>query len=117
MKKLWIARDKDGSLFLYRYKPEKCNESFFDVKNLRGYMDKLEDTLFPSVTFDNSPQQVELKLNGKKDKWEYTECLLWCWGNERLIDCLNRYGKDGWQLVNEEFRNETYYLIFKRKIQ
>lgn len=51
------------------------------------------------------------------EKWEYTEFQLWCWGNERLVDCLNRFGKDGWELVNDEFRDESHYLIFKRKIQ
>ena len=57
--KLWIARDKDGSLFLYYEKPYKCRSLFLcDVDN--GMC--LDRTQFPEVTFENSPQEVELKL-------------------------------------------------------
>lgn len=58
--KLWIARDKDGSLILYDNTPEKRSEYFLPYA---GYDDMpLDDRLFPEVTFENSPQEVELKL-------------------------------------------------------
>lgn len=59
--KLWIARDKDGELYLYPSKPIKgdyrfvCGYVYEDYINLNG-------DEFPEVTFENSPQDVELKL-------------------------------------------------------
>lgn len=58
--RLWIARDKDGLLYLYDNTPEKRSEYFLPYA---GYDDMpLDNGLFPEVTFENSPQEVELKL-------------------------------------------------------
>ena len=58
--KHYIARDEDGSLYLYDNIPIK-QRIYFEPQ--RGYkMMELDDTLFPEVTFKNSPQEVELKL-------------------------------------------------------
>ena len=60
--KLWIARDKDGMLFLYKDEPKLAysNAHYFDVVNSEGYV--LPIGLYPEVTFENSPQEAELKL-------------------------------------------------------
>ena len=58
--KLWIARDKDGELYLYDAYPKKQSE-FFGCKF--GYSSMpLDGSLFPEVTWENSPRKVELKL-------------------------------------------------------
>ena len=59
--KLWIERDKDGTLYLYEEKPKLAhsNASYF-VANSGCY--ELPIDLFPEVTFENSPKEVELKL-------------------------------------------------------
>ena len=58
--RLWIARDKDGLLYLYDHTPEKRGEYF---QTYAGYEDMpLDERMFPEVTFENSPQEVELKL-------------------------------------------------------
>ena len=57
--KLWIARDKDGGLYLWRNKPTCGMDGKFYGGTLRG---ALWGCLFPEITFENSPQQVELKL-------------------------------------------------------
>ena len=60
--KLWIARDKDGELYLYDAHPKKLRE-FFGCQF--GYSSMpLDKEMLPEITFDNSPQQVELKLVG-----------------------------------------------------
>ena len=65
--KLWIARDKDNALWLYNAKPIK-NESlgaFVGTGFENGYWCEeysLDEESFPEVTFENSPQEVELKL-------------------------------------------------------
>lgn len=56
--KLWIARDEDGLIYLYMKKPPLI-EHYFDTKYLIGEMD---ETSFPEITFENSPQLVEIKL-------------------------------------------------------
>lgn len=62
--KLWIARNPDDSLWLHEEKPSLV----FDDELRRWYyesgsfLELYDESLFPKVTFDNSPQQVELKL-------------------------------------------------------
>ena len=59
--KLWIARDRNGGLYLYTCLPTlKCYDTVFDADHDDyAYLGK---DLFPEVTFENSPQQVEIKL-------------------------------------------------------
>ena len=57
---MWIARDKDGGLFLYDTLPIE-REDYFECR--RGYdCYHLDSKLFPEVTFEESPQKVELRL-------------------------------------------------------
>ena len=58
---LWIARDKDNSLFIYSKKP---------IKDYNTYMYAIEDVLdstiipeelYPELTFENSPKQLIIK--------------------------------------------------------
>jgi hypothetical protein len=56
--RLWIARDKDGSLNLYDNIPDKRSEYFLPYA---GYDDMpLDERLLPGITFENSPQEVKL---------------------------------------------------------
>ena len=60
---LWIARDKDNSLFIYSKKPIKCYNFYnYDIE------DDLDSTimpeeLYPELTFENSPKQLIIKEN------------------------------------------------------
>ena len=75
--KLWIARDKhipdgtfpypedfNGELYLYGSEPyikkNTSREGIWTCK--REEFIELDYRLFPEVTFENSPQEVELKL-------------------------------------------------------
>jgi hypothetical protein len=72
---IWIARDKDNSLFIYSGKPKKDlkdNRFIADVSNetIKTYTSKgtfynniakLPDTMYPEVTWENSP--IELTIN------------------------------------------------------
>lgn len=71
MLELWIARDKDDSLNLFKSKPVRDNYGYFRssivVNQCNTDMsDRLltiwDSDLFPEVTWENSPQLVELKL-------------------------------------------------------
>ena len=59
--KLWIARDRDGDLYLYPSKPRKGDYRFTCGYVYEDYIN-LDSDEFPEVTFENSPQEVELKL-------------------------------------------------------
>ena len=56
--KLWIARDKSGFLYLHDKKPTLDGEYW--VSN--GSWSSIDIEQFPEVTFENSPQELELKL-------------------------------------------------------
>ena len=56
--KLWIARYKSGFLYLHDKKPTLDGEYW--VSN--GSWSSIDIEYFPEVTFENSPQELELKL-------------------------------------------------------
>ena len=56
--KMWICRNAQGWLYLHDNKPlHKGQEWTFD-----GNYYIIDSRLFPEVTFENSPMEVELKL-------------------------------------------------------
>lgn len=52
---IWIARDYRG-LYLFEEKPHDVIGRFVSYK---GFITKINEDLFPEVTFENSPQEVE----------------------------------------------------------
>ena len=64
--KLWIARDLDGELWLYTTKPVLLDDKrrFCCPDDVYGIDEQyqINQYLFPEVTFENSPQEFELKL-------------------------------------------------------
>ena len=61
--RLWIARTKNGELGLYSFKPLYNNT--YDLWICKFGVLIIDKKLFPEITFENSPQQVELKLVNK----------------------------------------------------
>lgn len=59
--KLWIARNTDDTLVLFQSKPI-LGPDFIWKELLNEDCMYIEEYLFPEVTWENSPQQVELKL-------------------------------------------------------
>ena len=58
--KLWIARERTNIVYLYRDKPVRLQYGFLPST---PFFFKIEDnSLFPEITFENSPQKIELKL-------------------------------------------------------
>lgn len=56
--RLWISRDKeDNYLYLFKEEPYLEGTSFYGK-----CVTYLDGDLFPEVTFENSPKQIELKL-------------------------------------------------------
>ena len=66
--KAWVARDDDGSLYMYTAKPKKTS-NFWHAPKV-GYV-KLDDSLFPEVQWsDGEPKEIRLSIrdNMKKSK-------------------------------------------------
>ena len=65
--KFYIARDDDNSLHLYTNKPyleqtinKRTVKRYFMWNNGECY--KLDNELFPEVTIENSPQEIEINF-------------------------------------------------------
>ena len=57
---MWIARDKSGHLQMFNRKPHK-DEGAFWVEGASNAL-LLPKSLFPKITFENSPKKIEIKL-------------------------------------------------------
>ena len=61
---MWLARDKNGDLFLYEHEPGAISDDPF----FTGWQDdrllyKLPKDMYPEITFENSPVELALKLD------------------------------------------------------
>lgn len=71
--KAWVARDEDGSLYMYPYKPKKRSYNWY--ANKVGYM-KLEDSLFTEVQWsDEEPTQIKLSIKKNMEKSKIKSAL------------------------------------------
>lgn len=59
--KLWIAREKGGLLQIFRFRPWQGDNMPTEWYHIGGCF-PIDSKDFPEVTFENSPQEVELKL-------------------------------------------------------
>lgn len=63
MPELWIARDMEGALYLYKEEPIRYRTHFLSKdSNVRYDYIALDDSLFPEVTWENSPRKVKIEL-------------------------------------------------------
>lgn len=58
---MYIARDQNGDLFLYPIKPDRYVTEYYVFFTGDDWWN-IDSDLFPEVTFENSPMEVELKL-------------------------------------------------------
>ena len=64
--KAWVARDEDGSLYMYTAKPKKMSD-YWNAPEV-GFT-KLDDSLFPEVQWsDEEPKGIELSIKNEKSK-------------------------------------------------
>lgn len=58
---MYVARDKDGSLYLFQTRPEKRDKRNIWLEKCINTMIKLDPSLFPEVKWeDEEPTEVEL---------------------------------------------------------
>lgn len=61
---VWIARDRDGELFMFNQEPRR-NEHFFVAQKYKEEATQwwsLPSDQLPEVTWENSPKKYELKM-------------------------------------------------------
>ena len=91
-----IARDKDGTLRLFDTIPVKHKEGYWTSP--RGYYDiELNSSLFPEVTWENSPKKVKLVETDIIEK----ACK---WLQEDLYNTCDSLG-------NKSFESSEYYTV------
>lgn len=59
---LWIARDKDGLICLFKTKPIRQDNAFYANEYLCTSCFALDFDAFPEVTWENSPKKVTIEL-------------------------------------------------------
>lgn len=59
---LWIAREKWGGLYIFGVRPFYDEDYDKWQSPISGLSFQVNDEEFPEVTFENSPQRVELEL-------------------------------------------------------
>ena len=64
--KVWVTRDKDGSLYMYTAKPKK----FSDYWHADGVgLMELDDSLFPGVQWsDEDPKEIRIPIRDNMEK-------------------------------------------------
>lgn len=60
--KLWIARDKNGNLYLYDEKPSLCEDRYFTDNPSKCHF--IARTAFTDITFENSPKLIDFIYEG-----------------------------------------------------
>ena len=57
---IWIARDKEGGLWVYPDKPIRLTNRFESEDVLADYF-PINSKLYPEVTWENSPKELVVK--------------------------------------------------------
>ena len=94
---LWVARDKRGGrLYVYIEKPEEqyC-ETFTSTDEDEIYL-RIDEKLFPQVTFENSPQKLVLESTISKTETVEKDVL------DKLRALLNEAEKDNREKYPDE---------------
>lgn len=58
----WIARDKDGALYMYKVKPYRGKSDYEDCWDSDGDTLALDNSLFQSITWESEPLEVTISI-------------------------------------------------------
>lgn len=64
---MWVARDEDGVLHLFKEKPFRFMKSYpgiWDTNDVPEHKMILDSSLFPNVTWNSGPLEVEMSAKG-----------------------------------------------------
>jgi hypothetical protein len=57
---MFLARDKDNHLYLFTELPRKGSECWWSESGLDGTYLRLDDSLYPEITWESEPLAVSL---------------------------------------------------------
>ena len=57
----WVARDKDGAIILYSFRPRKERTGYWKGNKIK----RLPDEAFSEVTWESVPMEVEILIKKK----------------------------------------------------
>lgn len=57
---LYVARDKNGDLYLFNSEPQRGRECWWAKSGVDGTYLRLEKALYPEVTWDSEPVPVSI---------------------------------------------------------
>jgi len=60
---MFLARDKDHHLYLFNEHPRKGSECWWAESDLDGTYLRLDDSLYPKITWDSDPVPVSLAIS------------------------------------------------------
>lgn len=84
--KAWVARDKDGMLFLYLANPRKSQSKW--LPNIRFEFIELSRESFPEVKWeDEEPTEVSITIKLDEEQWK-TRNFLSCAAGRAITACL-----------------------------
>ena len=84
--KAWVARDKDGMLYLYLAKPRKHQSKW--LPNIRFNFIELSRDSFPEVKWvDEEPTEVTITINVDEEQWK-TRTFLTSAAGRVITACL-----------------------------
>lgn len=63
---MYLARDKNGDLYLFDGRPRKGNDCWWAESGVDGTYLKLNSALYPEVSWDSEPLPVGLILSEDK---------------------------------------------------
>jgi hypothetical protein len=59
-----VARDKNGDIYMFNNNPKRVNdEEIFLNSTYDGLCTELDSSLFPEITWENSPKKIKLILD------------------------------------------------------
>lgn len=59
---MWIAREENGAVYLYKFRPKRGLHRFLSSNDNNAFIYLGEKEVYPELTWENSPQKVEIKL-------------------------------------------------------
>lgn len=83
--KIWIARDRDNDLRVFTSRPYQRNGIFMTEFDNDDFI-FIDSGMFPELTFENSPQEVEFKLAQEMNVLDLFKKLPHLNDNKEVVD-------------------------------
>lgn len=102
---MWVARDKNGALYLYEHKPTGKYGSWFDLEaDDADFLIRLDDSRFPELKWEDEPIEVDIIQKSSDVAKRLTE----------MLAQAKKYGVQGEVEISDDFTPDKMVEQFKR---